>query len=63
MNIPDLTGFLFEDAEAYLKENNVNYTVSETSSPRNDVEGNEMRVVRVIVDDEKKTVNLTLCRY
>ena len=63
MNLPDLTGFLFEDAEAFLKENNVNYTVSETSSPRNDVEGDEMRVVRVIIDDENEIVRLTTCRY
>lgn len=59
--IPDLTGYLLEDAEKILNEAGVNYIVSETSSPRNDVEGDEKRVVRQVVKNE--VVNITLCRY
>ena len=59
--IPDLTGYLQEDAEKILKEAGIEYVVSETSSPRNDVEGEEKRVVRQVVKDE--VINITLCRY
>ncbi|MBQ4340639.1 MAG: PASTA domain-containing protein [Firmicutes bacterium] len=59
--IPDLTGYLQEDAENILKEAGVEYVISETSSPRNDVEGEEKRVVRQVVKNE--VVNITLCRY
>ena len=59
--IPDLTGYTLEKAAEKLRALNVDYTVSETTSPRNDVEGTEKRVARCVVKED--TICLTLCRY
>lgn len=59
--IPDLTGYLIEDAEKIIKEAGIEFIVEETTSPRNDVEGEEKRVVRQVVKDG--VINITLCRY
>lgn len=58
---PDLTGYIIEDAENILKEAGISYIISETSSPRNDVEGTEKRVVRQVAEND--ILRLTLCRY
>jgi len=60
-SLPDLTGFLQEDAERILKEAGADFTLSETTTPRGDVEGDEMRVVRQVIRDGK--VEITMCRY
>lgn len=59
--VPDLTGYLMEEAEIILKEAGISYIFSETSSPRNDLEGEEKRVVRQVEDNG--VLNITLCRY
>ncbi len=60
-DLPDLTGYLMEDAEEILKNAGVRYAFTETSSPRNDVDGDEKRVVRQVISGD--VVNVTLCRY
>ncbi len=61
MNIPDLTGYLLEDARRILEAAGVRYETSVTTSPRDDTGGEELRVARtLIVNDE---VLLTLCKY
>ena len=59
--IPNLTGYTLEKAVEKLQTLNVHYTLAETTSPRNDVEGTEKRVARCVVKED--TVCLTLCRY
>ena len=61
MNIPDLTGYLLEDAEKILSEVGVRYETSVTTSPRNDTGGEELRAARMIIRDD--VVFLTLCKY
>jgi len=59
--IPDLIGYLIEDAEKILLDAGIEYHFSETSSPRNDVEGDEKRIVRQVIKDN--VLYITLCRY
>lgn len=59
--IPDLTGYTLEKAVEKLQTLNMDYTMMETTSPRNDLEGTEKRVARCVVKED--IVCLTLCRY
>ncbi|MDO4482383.1 MAG: hypothetical protein Q4C14_06615 [Bacillota bacterium] len=59
--IPDMTGYLMEEAETILKEAGADFIFTETSSPRNDVKGEEKRVVRQVEDNG--VIKITLCRY
>ena len=61
MVIPDLTGYLLEDAEKLLNEAGVRYKTFVTTSPRDDTGGEELRVVRT--REDYNTVYLTLCKY
>ena len=61
MNLPDLTGFLKEDASEILDKVGIKYTFTLTTSPRDDVGGEEFRVVRQ--SESEEGVLLTLCRY
>ena len=57
----DFVGVPFEAAKKYLDEHQIPYMVTETSSPRNDVPGKELRIVRQKLNDQ--ILSLTLCRY
>lgn len=59
--IPDLTGYRIEAAREKLEALGVRFQVTETTSPRNDVKGEELRVARCVIKDD--IVCLTLCRY
>ena len=59
--IPDLTGWLQEDAEALLREAVIHYVMSETTPPRGPIDGNELRVVRQVMKADM--LHITLCRY
>ena len=59
--IPDLTGWLQEEAEALLREAGIQYEMSETTPPRGPMEGDELRVVRQVMKED--VLHLTLCRY
>lgn len=61
MNLPDLTGYLKEDAAGILEKNGIKYSFTLTTSPRDDVGGEEYRVVRQ--SESEEGVLLTLCRY
>ena len=59
--IPDLTGWLQEEAEALLREAGIQYVMSETTPPRGPIDGAEMRVVRQVM--KAHVLHITLCRY
>ena len=59
--LPDLTGYLREEAEAILKEAGVQYVISETTPPRGAIDGEELRVVRQVMKEDG--IHITLCRY
>ncbi len=59
--IPDMTGYLKEEAETLLRESGVQYVMSETTPPRGPIEGEELRVVRQVM--KTNVLHITLCRY
>ena len=59
--LPDLTGYLEEEAKALLEEAGIQYVMSETAPPRGPIDGVERRVVRQVMKDG--VLQITLCRY
>ena len=59
--IPDLTGYLREEAEELLQASGVQYVMSETTPPRGPIDGEELRVVRQGM--KENVLHITLCRY